>query len=235
MKKFLASFAFLVLIIFSAAYEMYQLSKSRTFQFFGGLTNRVQTNEKVVALTFDDAPSQFSNQVVDVLSEHNTPATFYVIGQNLEKFPDEAKYIADHGHELGNHSFSHHRFILKSLSFIDREIHTTNQLIQNAGYQGEITFRPPGGKKLLFLPWYLNQHGIKTIMWDVEPDTYVHGDSQAIVDYTLENTHSGSIILLHPFCPANCAADRDALPLIITGLKSQGYTFVTISQLLQYQ
>lgn len=216
-----------------SAYTLFRISKLRTFQFFGDLVARVDTDKKVVALTFDDAPNTYSNQVVDILAEKNVSATFYTIGQNMEKYPEEAKYITDHGHELGNHSYSHHRFLLKSWSFIDHEIQTANQLIRDAGYEGEITFRPPNGKKLFLLPWYLQQHSMKTIMWDVEPDTYVAGDTAALVDFTLAHTQPGSIILLHPFCESECEADREALPQIIDRLQEQGYQFVTISELLE--
>jgi peptidoglycan/xylan/chitin deacetylase (PgdA/CDA1 family) len=72
-------------------------------------------------------------------------------------------------------------------------------------------------------------------MWDVEPDTYYSGSVKNIVDYTIQNTKPGSIILLHPFCGSACEADRKALPEIIDGLIAKGYKFVTINQLLEYK
>lgn len=220
-----------------SGYTLFQVSKSRTFQFFGGITHRVETNEKVIALTFDDAPTEYSDEVVDILEEKGIPATFYVIGQNIEKFSNEAKNIVAHGHELGNHSYSHQRFLIKPVHFVESEVQRTNELIRNTGYKGEITFRPPNGKKLFSLPWYLNQHNIKTIMWDVEPDTYLPKGSddeekvKFLVDYTISNTKSGSIILLHPLCQS-CTSDRMALREIIDKLQASGYKFVTISELL---
>lgn len=140
------------------------------------------------------------------------------------------KHIADEGHELGNHSYTHQRFLFKPQSFIDSEIQKNNQLIRETGYGGAITFRPPYGKKLLGLSWYLSKHDIETIMADVEPDTY-GTKSDFFVQYTVENTKAGSIILLHPFCET-CSEQRKAIPLIIDALKEKGYTFVTISELL---
>ena len=226
--------AILTIVIFGmflVPIGLFQISKSRTFQFFGGLTSRVETTQKVVALTFDDAPSARAQEVLDILERQNIKATFYEIGQAIEQYPGDAKAIAAAGMEVGNHSYSHQRFLLKSLPFVDAEIQKTNTLIRESGYQGEITFRPPNGKKLFTLPWYLRQHQLQTIMWDVEPDTYVAGDKDAIVQYTLDHVQPGSIILLHPFCETDCAADREALPFIIDGLKARGYTFVTISEL----
>lgn len=88
---------------------------------------------------------------------------------------------------------------MKSFDFVQHEIEKTDALIKEAGYQGEITFRPPYGKKLFLLPYYLNQHNRKTIMWDVEPESYseVANSSENITKYVLENTKPGSIILLH--------------------------------------
>lgn len=191
--------------------------------------------EKIVAITFDDAPSaSTTEEVLDILDRKNVKATFYATGENLEKYSVEAKKIVEKGHELGNHSYSHQRFIFKSQSFVRSEIEKTNQLIRDAGYKDEITFRPPNGKKLFILPWYLSSNNIKTIMWDIEPDSYHQDSAELIEKYTLENVKPGSIILLHPSCYEVCSADRKALPKIIDGLREKGYYFVTISQLLGY-
>ena len=219
---------FLLLLIFG--YGLFQISKSRTFQFFGNITSRVETDEKVVALTFDDGPEIKTNEVLDVLEQKEIKATFYVIGERLKENINIGKRITESGHELGNHSFTHQRFLLKSQTFIDKEIQNTNELIRESGYQDPITFRPPYSKKLLGLPWYLNKHGIQTITADIEPDTY-GTTADFFVDYTITNTKSGSIILLHPFCES-CDEARKAIPLIIDKLKAEGYKFVTISELL---
>ncbi|MFA6170899.1 MAG: polysaccharide deacetylase family protein [Patescibacteria group bacterium] len=226
--------ALVLAVLAITAYGLFELSKSRTFQFFGRLASHADTDKKVVALTFDDAPTEYTDEVLKILRENNVQATFYAIGQSLEKFPNQAKEIVRQGSELGNHSYSHRRLILKSQAFIKSEIEKTNQLIRDSGYQGEITFRPPNGKKLLGLPRYLNENNIKTIMWDIEPDTNYSGNAELITKNTLLNAKPGSIILLHPFCEKECAADREALPKIISGLKEKGYVFATISELLKY-
>jgi chitin deacetylase len=223
-----------LIAILLLGYVTFQISRSRTFQFFGTIINRVDTDENVIALTFDDSPTEYTEDVLNILAERNINATFYSIGQSIEKYPDVTKMIVQQGHELGNHSYSHARFLLKSQSFIKNEIEKTNELIREAGYEGEITFRPPNGKKLFGLPWYLSQNNIKTITWDIEPDTYFNEDADAIKQYVLENVKPGSIILMHPFCKTACEADREALPEIIDELKNKGYSFVTVSQLLKY-
>lgn len=243
MKRFKKKYIFipvgLLLILAMLAYGTYQLMNSRTVQLFGKLVSRVATDQKVVALTFDDAPGPQLNDILALLTQRQVQATFYEIGQQMEKYPQEANAITRAGMEPGNHSYSHERMVFKSMSFYQNEVERTNTLIRATGYTGEITFRPPNGKKLAGLPWYLSQHNILTITWDVEPDTYEDtgtgsGDANYLVQYTLTHTKPGSIILLHPFCSTICAADRAAIPGIIDGLRARGYTFVTISQLLTY-
>lgn len=238
-KHFGISIAIALCLLF-AGISLFQISKSRTFQFFGGLVSRVDTSEKFIALTFDDAPTEYTQVVLDILKRENIKATFYIVGSALEQKPQVGKQITTDGHELGNHSYSHERFLLKSQDFIHEEIQKTNTLIIKTGYKGEITFRPPNGKKLIGLPWYLSKNKIKTIMWDVEPDTYIPSDAdesqktEFIISYTIGNAKPGSIILLHPFCKT-CTSDRQAIPEIVRRLKAEGYTFVTISELLKYQ
>lgn len=145
------------------------------------------------------------------------------------------KKIVSDGHGAGNHTYSHKRLVFKSMNFIEDEIEKTNEIIRGMGYQGEITSRPPNCKKLFGLPWYLWRHDIKTMTWDIEPDTYFAGDADKIVDDVLNNVKPGSIILLHPFCDNICQADREALPKIIDGLKAKDFEFVTINELLAEQ
>jgi chitin deacetylase len=240
MHKFIKFIVFLLvtsLFLMINAWLLLQISKSRSFQFFGGITNRVKTGQRVVALTFDDAPSPYVDEVLKILAAKKVKATFYTVGAGIKDYPEETKKIVQAGHELGNHSYSHQRILAKSSSFIDSEIQQTNTLIRESGYQGEITFRPPYCKKLLSLPWYLKQHDIKTITCDVEAETYagnLTGEEKAkfLIDYTVKKTKPGSIILLHPLCQS-CSPTRQAIGEIIDQLKEQGYSFVTVNELLE--
>lgn len=232
-KTIIILFVLILLLLLFAGYGLFQISKSRTFQFFGEIVPRVETNEKVIALTFDDGPTEYTKDVLNTLEEKNIKATFFVMGSELKKKPEIGKAITSTGHELANHSYSHQRMWFKSQSFIADEIEKTNDLIRKTGYKGDIHFRPPYGKKIFGLPWYLSQHNIKTIMVDVEPDTY-GSDADFLVEYALENTKPGSIILLHPNCDT-CNGQRKAISKIIDGLQAKGYRFVTVSELLTYK
>ena len=217
-----------------AAVGLYLLMNARCYQLLGDLVCHGANDHKHIALTFDDAPSEStSDAVLAVLAEKNVQATFFMIGENMARYPQAAQRIAAAGHELGNHSYSHRRFLLRSPAFIAREIEDTNALIRAAGYHGPIHFRPPYGKKLLGLPWYLARHHITTVMWDSEPARHQPPTAEAITAAALAQAHNGAIILLHPFCIDACRAEREALPHIIDGLRAQGYTLTTVSELLK--
>lgn len=121
---------------------------SRTFQLYGGLTYKVETNQKVVALTFDDGPTENVDDILTLLNDHNIKATFFLIGNEIEKNQEEAKAIVNEGHQIGNHTYSHQHMIFKSPWFIKEEIEKTDELIRHGGYKGEIDFRPPKEKRL---------------------------------------------------------------------------------------
>ncbi len=213
---------------------LWYLSKSRTFQLYGGLVSRVDTDDRIVALTFDDGPTpEGVDEILPVLIASGVRATFFVTGGELERNPDAGRRLVEAGHELGNHSYSHATMIFRSPSFIADEIERTDVLIRETGYTGPITFRPPYGKRLFLLPRYLHQTGRTTLLWDVEPESYpdVVVSAESIAEHVLENTRPGSIILLHVMYRSR-AESRRAVPLIIDGLRDRGYRFVTVSELV---
>jgi chitin deacetylase len=211
-----------------------QVSRSRTFQFFGRLTPRVDTSQKLVALTFDDGPMpDATDQILSALDEGQVRATFFVTGAELEKNMAGGRKIVAAGHELGNHSYSHERMVLVAPSFVEREVERTDELIREAGHRGEIYFRPPYGKKLFTLPYYLSKTGRKSITWDVEPESYpeVAASADRIAEHVLSRTRPGSIIILHVMYRSRGESLR-AVKKIVEGLKAQGYSFKTVSELL---
>lgn len=229
MKKIVVVSSLVILIIFLLLFGTYKLMNSRSFQLFGGLTKQVETDQKVVALTFDDGPTENVNEILPLLDKYDVKATFFLIGNEIEENRGEAKKIVEAGHQVGNHTYSHNRMIFKSPSFIKEEIEKTDQLIREAGYEGEIDFRPPNSKKLVGLPYYLSKHGRDTITMNIEPDTYY-----STVDDRVENVKEliepGSIILIHPMYEE---IDKvlEEIEEVIKVLQDEGYTFVTVNEL----
>jgi peptidoglycan-N-acetylglucosamine deacetylase len=229
MKKNIVAIGVILLLLFLFFFGTYKLMNSRTFQLFGGLTSHVQTTKKVVALTFDDGPTKNVDKIAPLLNKYHAKATFFLIGNELKKNPIEGKKLADAGYQIGNHTYSHNRMILKKYSYIKREIDETNNLIRKTGYIGEIDFRPPNGKKLIALPYYLHRNHMDTITWNLEPDTYF----TSVIDkvkYVNENVKPGSIILLHPMYDKT-GNELKTIEGILDSLSKKGYKFVTVNEL----
>ncbi|MFI8492747.1 polysaccharide deacetylase family protein [Peribacillus butanolivorans] len=229
MKKKLIFIGIGILLVFILLFSTYKLMNSRTHQLFGGLTAKVDTNQKVVALTFDDGPSKNVNQILPLLDKYNVKATFFLIGNEIERYPEEAKKIVEAGHQIGNHTYSHKRMVFKSSSYIKEEIEKTDKLIQNFGYKGEIDVRPPNGKKLVGLPYYLNKNDRDTITWNIEPDSYYTSASDK-VNYVKDHIKPGSIILMHPMYD-DTGKELQAIEGVLKLLSNEGYTFVTVNEL----
>lgn len=228
-KRMRYSVLAIIIIIIAILFSTYKLMNSRTYQLFGSITHEVNTKEKVVALTFDDGPTKQVEGLLTVLKKYNAKATFFLIGNEIEKFPDEAKKIVKAGHQIGNHTYSHNRMVFKSPSFIKEEIEKTDKLIREAGYNGEIDFRPPNGKKLIGLPYYLNKHNRETITWSLEPDSY-YSSAADKANYVKENIKNGSIILMHPMYDET-GEELKAVEQIVKELSAEGYQFVTVDEL----
>ena len=214
-----------------------ELARSRTVQSFGRLVARVDASEPVVALTFDDGPTSARvDEIIRVLAAGNVRATFFVTGSELAAAPAAGRRLVAAGHELGNHTYSHQRMVLKSPGFIRREVERTDDLIRASGYTGRIYFRPPFGYKLVGLPWFLKRTGRTSVTWDVEPDSYpaVAASPSAIVTHVLERVRPGSIILLHIWY-ASRQTSLAAVPMVIDGLHAKGYRFATLSELFEME
>ena len=154
---------------------------------------------------------------------------FFLIGNELEKNLSFGESIVQSGHQIGNHTYSHNRMVFKTPSFIKEEIEKTNALIRQTGFTGAIDFRPPNGKKLIGLPYYLNKNNIETITWDLEPDTFYKSAADKI-EYVNKNVKPGSIILLHSMYDESNES-LQTIEGILDSLSKKGYQFVTVNEL----
>lgn len=216
-----------VIIILSA----FVLS-ARTWGVLGPLATRIETNDKVVALTFDDGPTQpETDRLLRVLDDEQVKATFYLIGVEMVRQPRAIDDIVAAGHEIGNHSYTHNSLMFMAWHNLSQEIEITDRLIRSHGYAGDITIRPPFGHKLIELPAYAALHNRKIVMWD-----FVLGNRPDItVDDILSDAgqvRPGSIIIMHTMYAHN-KTTLDSVQPLIKQLKSQGYSFVTVSELLK--
>jgi peptidoglycan/xylan/chitin deacetylase (PgdA/CDA1 family) len=228
-------------ILLLLAWTTKSLIISREYQIFGQLVHRVNTQEKVVALTFDDGPSQLrTQQILALLKQQEIRATFFLNGKELNLNRHEAELLVASEHEIGNHSYSHDRMILMAPKTIEYEVESTESILQDFGYQskqpnGRLLFRPPYGNKFFALPYYLQKQDIISITWDIEPETSDRAQegSDFIVEDVINKVKPGSIILLHVMYGSTNSIDSVAP--IVSQLKADGYEFLTVSELLKKQ
>jgi chitin deacetylase len=208
------------------------LISSHSFQIMGSYTSHVDTNDKVVALTFDDGPlDEHIDEVLDTLTANDVKATFYLIGKEIDAHPAAMKKLATSGHEIGNHGYTHRSLIFLPYRTIANEIELTDESIRASGYTGPITFRPPYGHKYIGLPYYLAAHNRETVLWSLNPDDSFT-DAEDMSAYVEDSVLPGDIIILHVM-EDHRKEQRKALKTIIPALKKQGYQFVTVSELLR--
>lgn len=223
-----------LLVVFVIAVAGWQLSKSRSFQLYGGLVTRANVEQRLVALTLDDGPTpEGTEAILPILDSLGVKATFFVTGRELAQNPAYSRQIVEAGHALGNHSYTHSQMVLHSRDFVHREITQTDSLIRAAGWDGDIPFRPPYGKRLFVLPRYLHQTGRSTFLWDIEPESYteVAENVTEITEHVAGRVRPGSIILLHVMYESR-RTSREAIPHIVTRLREDGYRFVTLQELM---
>jgi peptidoglycan/xylan/chitin deacetylase (PgdA/CDA1 family) len=227
---------FVIIISFFLLFALvWRTSNNPKFQLFGSLVYRLETNKKVVALTFDDGPSPNNTiDILNLLNEYSIKATFFMIGQNIERYPEIASAVFKSGHDIGNHTYSHQRTLFGSVDFFRDEIQRTDELIRKIGYQEEIFFRPPFGKKLINLPLALKELEKTTVTWDVDSKDTKNQDPNWLKSKVLTNIEPGSIILFHDGFSKK-EGTITTIRAVIEELKKQGYTFLTINELLRQQ
>ncbi len=207
---------------------------------YGGVVRCGDGRSRQIALTFDDGPNEpFTSRILDILKEYGIKATFFLIGENAERFPELCQRIRKGGHIIGNHSYCHSWWLALSRGKdIAEELQLAQEVIYRASGGKPELFRPPYG---LWTPWLLKaaqKLGLKVITWnnmtaDWKPDREASDIAAAI----LKRARPGSIIVLHDGRAHRQSYDRTALvvalPLILTALKRQEYEFVTVPELLK--
>ncbi|WP_084296059.1 polysaccharide deacetylase family protein [Desulfitibacter alkalitolerans] len=197
---------------------------------------RFGSNEKkLIALTFDDGPDDlFTPQILDVLKEHEVPATFFVVGRRCELFPEVLKRMASEGHIIGNHTWSHPNIIKLSNDKVIEELKQTDEIINRLAGYIPILFRSPYGSMDREKVELVAKRGYKHIAWSVDSLDWKGLSAEEVKTNILENVIEGSIILQHSAggVGEDLSGTIKALSDIIKVLKKDGYEFTTIDKLL---
>ncbi len=190
---------------------------------------QLDSDGKYVAITFDDGPhATVTPRVLDTLKEHNALATFYMLGSQIDYYPEMAKRVADEGHELADHTMSH-KFLPKlSYAEIEAEIQQSNDNMEAATGLLPKSLRPPYGAFNDNVKAIAAEKDLPIIMWSVDSLDWKYRNVDSIHSRVMSAVHPGAIILLHDIH----ATTADALPGLLTALENEGYEMVTVSQLL---
>ncbi len=199
------------------------------------IRNSTDNESKRVAITFDDGPDKhFTPQILDILKEYDTKATFFVLGSNAKKHQNVLKRIDEEGHVVANHSWSHKNFTKISRNTIIKELHRTDELIQEVIGKSYSLFRLPYGAFNQRALKTVAEQGFHNIYWSIDPRDWSGNSPKKILDNIRANIEPGAIILLHSFGSAKSIPNTiKALPQIIEFLQEQGYEMVTIPDLLE--
>ena len=204
-------------------------------QWLGQTVWHGRTDTSSVALTFDDGPSDDTELVLDALGEAGAPATFFMVGREVEIRPHVARRVLNEGHEIGNHSYSHPIYLYRSARETRCQLRQTQDVImEKVGVRPRFS-RPPCGVRT---PAYFHaalEMNLRTVQWTVAGFDWKKLDAERITRNVLKTARAGSIILLHDG-DSQGKQDRketvQALPRIIKGLRERGLGVVPLSQLL---
>ncbi len=189
---------------------------------------KVDTSKPMVAITFDDGPGAPTARVLDILEKYNVPATFFVQGKNVARYPNEMVRAVKMGCEIGNHTYSHVNLSASSTSTIAQQINATNTAVYNVTGVYPKVYRPPYGA---YNKAVLNTIAMPAIMWSVDTLDWKTRNPSKTLASVKRDTKDGAIILMHDIH----SPTADAVEPVVKHLLMQGFQLVTVSDLIKYR
>ncbi len=184
---------------------------------------------RCIALTFDAGPSENSPRLLDILKEKQVPATFFLLGKrHIDRYPELVRRMADEGHEVAGHTWTHKILTDAEPDGIRRELERPNEEIARLTGHRPTLMRPPQGRTDDTVHGICKELGLAEVLWTVTAKDYQTDDSDLITERVLDQASRDGIILLHDLYDGTVPA----VPGIIDALKQRGYAFVTVPQLL---
>jgi len=211
-------------------------SMSPTGQWYGRTFTGGVRGSKQLALTYDDGPNDpHTLNLLDVLAKHSVRATFFMIGPYVRQRPDIARAVAEAGHVIGNHTFTHPLLIFESGTRTRQELVDCRQALQDAIGEHSNLFRPPFGGRRPATLRIARELGFQTVMWNVTGYDWTAPPAAVIEKKVVRQMRGGDVILLHDGGHRAMGADRAqtviATDSLIRRYKNQGYEFVTVEEM----
>ncbi|MFJ7187275.1 polysaccharide deacetylase family protein [Streptomyces bacillaris] len=184
---------------------------------------------KCIALTFDAGPGKDTPELLDILKEKKVSATFFLLGKNhVLKHPDTVRRIQDEGHEVANHTWTHKILTDEEPEEIRAELEKTQEAIEKITGKRPRLMRPPQGRTDDQVSGISKELGLSQVLWSATAKDYSTNDSALITKRILDQASKDGIILLHDIYKGTVPA----VPGIIDALQKDGYTFVTVPELM---
>lgn len=183
---------------------------------------------RCVALTFDDGPGEYTNQILDELDAAGVKATFFEIGENVGQFPEVVKRQVDDGMVIGDHTWTHPNLSHLGAASQRSQLSRTADALEAAGAPRPTLVRPPYGALNSATKAVAADLGMSLITWNVDSQDWLNRNAQKSRRLIMKEVGNGSIVLMHDIQPSTVKA----LPQVIADLKQRGYTFVTVPQLI---
>ncbi len=189
----------------------------------------IETQQPLVCLSFDDGPSEGTEELLDLFKRENVKATFFVMGKYVAKKPELCQRMVAEGHEIGNHSYTHpHLDKLGSIDAIRQEIESTQAIIESSAGVTPLLFRAPYLDTNADVYTVLNEHNLVSVHASrYTSDWKSNITADEVFKAATESAKAGDIILMHGWSPAT----REAMPRIIENLRGKGLRFVTVSEM----
>lgn len=189
-------------------------------------SSALKADVKEIALTFDDGPHPvYTEELLDALKERNITATFFVTGQNAELHPDLIKRMYDEGHLIGNHTYSHIQLTSANREQFKKELIKTNDILHDITNEEIQYVRPPYGSWDKALETELNMF---PVLWNIDPLDWCNSNPDRVAQSVIKNVSENGIILMHDYYDSSVKA----AVMVIDELTRQGYTFVTVEEIL---
>ncbi len=190
---------------------------------------KIKKTDKLVAITFDDGPSEYTPKLLDALKKYNVKATFFVLGVRSANKLNILKRINNEGHELASHTYNHYALTNLSNSSIFREINNTDRYIIKAKKKPAFLVRPPYGDFNGRVRNIFYNKGKACIMWSFDTRDWANKNVSYVKNLLVDKTKDGDIVLLHDIHKTTVDGFIAALPILV----KKGFKFVTVSELMK--